>query len=266
MTPENIASVDQLLHVHFSQIQQILFKFPGLDEIWVLRHILNDPAQAEQNIRKALEWRKQNAQTLEFLANGGTLRTSEILKKYVKRGVCGWLNDQYLLYVVRAGQADPAGLCREVSHEELIQAVLLENDRVFRLLEDHTRITRKICQLITVIDLQGFSMRRFDRRFAKANGESSNLSSIYFPQFLKTVVLINLPSTFRILFSFTKMFMSKQALDKNKLCPAKTKYGNARDCPYLRQFDPQVIQIIPYFLGGELHLPLLDIEKEEEGD
>jgi hypothetical protein len=52
---------------------------------------------------------------------------------------------------------------------------VLSNEENLRLCDAKTRETGKLCKVITVIDLQGFSLMRFNRAFSKAQGESSNM-------------------------------------------------------------------------------------------
>jgi hypothetical protein len=254
-------SVAECLRLYEIQIQSILSNIQGLDsggtcivdELFVVRFILADEVHAEINIRAALEWRRQNREVL-LKAAQGIFPHAEIMHRHVKKNVCGWLNNSFLLNVVRAGLADAASLMRELSQRQCVEYLVASNEQLFYLTDQRTRATGMFCKSISVIDLQGFSMGRFDRRFHRANGESTHLIQLYYPSLWQMFVLINLPSAFRILYSVAKVFMSKSALERQKICPAKTLCGSASDCPYLRKigFNPSVV---PFFLGGAGTVP-----------
>jgi hypothetical protein len=264
--------ISELLKKHENEITPLLSTIRGLeldsggtcivDEIYILRFILEDAGQAESRLIKNLEWRMKNRDML-LRAAEGRLPHEEIMAKYVRRGVCGWLSNQYLVYVVRAGLGDPAAIMRNMTSQQCIENMLLTNEVIFRLLDAQSRRIGRLCRVIFIIDLQGFSIGRFDRRFAKANGDTSHLNALYYPYLMKMVVIVNLPSTFRILYSFAKLFSSKSTLEKQKICPGRTLKDSASRCPFLAKFGPEAVAAIPHFLGGT-HPVTADLRLNDE--
>jgi len=251
-----------LIAAHCGQIDALLHSIQGwdsggtciVDELYVLRFLLADPVNAERNLKACLEWRQRNRDIL-IEASKGHVPFEEGIQKNVKKGVCGWLGGQYLISVVRAGHGNPSGIMRDLTYEQALDHLLFHNEYLFTLVDQQTRRTGRLCKVITVLDLQGFSMLKFDRRFAKASGESTHLTTIYYPQLTKTVVLINLPATFRILHSFAMRFASRATLDAQKLCPARTSKGSAVKCPFLSKFGDSGAAAVPSFLGGTFPTP-----------
>ena len=247
---------------HRGQIDALLHSIQGwdsggtciVDELFVLRFLLADPANAERNLKACLEWRQRNRDTLIEASKGHLPHEAEI-QKHAKKGVCGWLGDQYLISVVRAGHGNSSGIMKELTYDQALAHLLFHNEYLFTLVDQQTRRTGRMCKVITVLDLQGFSMRSFDRRFAKASGDSTHLATMYYPQLTKTVVLINLPVTFRILHSFATRFPSRASLDAQKLCPGRTSTGSAAKCPFVSKFGDSGAGAVPPFLGGTFPTP-----------
>lgn len=251
--------VAKLLAQHAAPITVLLQRFiayktidigTAFDELFALRFLLSsnmDLEQASKKMDECLKWRHANLSRL------GTVPHKEVFAKYMKRGVCGWLNNQYLLFVIRAGQADSSGLCKALNHEELRDSMLFSYEVNFQSVDRKTRETGKICKVISILDLQGFSMFRFDKRFSKTNGEVSHLSTVMYPQLLQMLVVINLPSVFKVLFGLAQVFMSKETLAKIKLCRASNSTKqSAAQCPYLQKYGLEALDAIPEFLGGKM--------------
>jgi hypothetical protein len=264
------ASVADLLGAHNEQINATLKQVGDLDSggtcivdgLFVLRFLLVDKDNVVENIRRALQWRRANRELL-LNAQQGKFPYDAEMSRHVKRGACGWLADQYAVVIVRGGHGNAAGIMRELTMEQCIQSLLFYNEYMFALVDDKTRRTGKLCKVIFIMDLQGFSLKNFDRRFAKANGDTTHIGNLYYPQLIKTIAIVNLPSTFRILYSFSKMFTSRWALETQKICPARTRGRSARDCPFLSRFGPDATSQVPHFLGGTHPLPsCLQLEGE----
>ena len=268
MGPANVA---QLLEENRQDIQTIMERIKGedsggtciVDELFVLRFVLADRENAEANIRATLQWRRNNRDILLRARSGDVPYENEMLR-HVKRGACGWLAPHLLVMVVRAGHGDAVNLMRELTVEQVTQNLVMQYEHRFAILDERTRAKGVLGKLIFVLDLQNFSMRNFDRRFAKANGESGRLSNLYYPQLIQSIVIINLPSTFRLLYSLSERFSARAASEKEKICPARTKRGSAKDCPFLAQFGSENVEnAIPRFLGGSCPTPRsLQLENE----
>ena len=80
--------------------------------------------------------------------------------------------------------------------EKVQQFCLFTREDDFQICDRLTRETRKLVKTVTVVDLYGMSVFSgdADKRFAKALGDSSNISSDLYPQFLLKTIVINLPS------------------------------------------------------------------------
>jgi len=268
-------SVAELLLLHREKVAHLMDRIRGqdaggtciVDELFVLRYILSDEENAEKNILMTLEWRRQNREALLRSAAGDPPYSAE-MAGFVKKGLCGWVNERYCINVIRAGHGNPRGLMRALTTEQCVANMLFQHEVLFAQMDARTRETGNLCKTITIIDLQGFSMKRFDRKFTQVNGETTYLNALHYPQLLKAVVIINLPATFRILHSFGKMFTSRSTLEKQRICPARTLKGSASDCPFLRKLGPNSVQAIPHFLGGTYPMPstlrLSEDEMEEE--
>ena len=267
----NEPSVVELLAQHQSNIEPILDRIKGIDhggtclvdELFVLRFILSDKNTAEDNIVKTLEWRRANRDAI-IAARLGELPYEKEVTRHVKRGACGWISDRYLLLVIRAGHGNAQGLMRDLTQSQCVENFVLHSEQMFMMLDEKTRQTGRLCRLLVALDLQGFIMRRFDRRFFKANGESSHRTALMYPMLYYSLVFINLPATFRIIYSLAKRFTSRTVLERQKICPARTTHRSASECPFLTQFGPSGPAAVPHFLGGTFPLPAsLRVDEDE---
>lgn len=191
--------VADLVKEHKTEIDRILAKYKDkkesagalIDELFVLRFILSDKKNAEKKLQEALEWREKNKESLlEAVANDGGKDLHKLLK-YTKRGVCGWIMNQFLVNVVRAGLGDAVGLMKELKPEEITHDILMEDEVIFRMIDAKTRETGYLCKVINIMDFHGFSFSRIDRRFFASLGAASHTASIVYPQFLAKVVTVN---------------------------------------------------------------------------
>ena len=96
------------------------------------------------------------------------------------------------------------------------QFMLMTREEDFLICDRLTREQRKIVKCVSVVDLYDMSVFSgdADRRFAKALGDSSNMSTDLYPQFLAKTVLINLPSVINWVIRILKMFMSERSFNK----------------------------------------------------
>jgi hypothetical protein len=252
---DNIA---ELLKIHKEPVSTLLEKFSKykgidigvpFDEIFILRFVLSNPKLevAERKLNSALEWRSNNLAKIT-----GPVPNEELLLKNWKHSITGWLNNQYLLFIDRGGHADWRSALKEMSKDELVEHLTIMNEKSFQLCDAKTRETGKLCKVITVVDLGGLSLFKFDPKFAKAFGESSHNSNVMYPQLLKMLVLLNLPFFFKVLIGIAEKFISKETQEKVKFCYAKTATQSASKCPFFSQFGPAGQAILPEFLGGTM--------------
>jgi hypothetical protein len=250
-----------------------------LDELYVLRYVLSAISSSSsnpssnpssptnntsnnsiiesisiENIWKTLLWRSQHLQDLEN-AKRGIIKYKSETQQFLKHCVLGNLGGLHPTVLARLGHSSMKGICELFTHDQMVENSLLLNEYAYHLCDVKTRETGLLCKEIAVIDLANFSVMDFDRRFAKAVGESSHLSQLYYPQLLGKTIILNMPTLLRIAFKAMRLVMPAKSIEKQSICPGSLIIQNENgtkkvQCPFLSKFD-NGIDIIPKYLGGK---------------
>ncbi|KAH9248492.1 hypothetical protein BASA81_013818 [Batrachochytrium salamandrivorans] len=231
------------------------------DDLFVLRFLLSakgDTKVAGKKLKETLKWRVDNLATLN-LAKYGSIPFHSTVVKHISDGMVGWMGND-LLTCVRSGLGDMAGMVGCLPEEDLVMFLTLVNEAHFRLVDNRTREVGVICKVITVVDLYGFSMSRFSRKFGPIMGKSSHASNIYYPQLLRHTVFLNLPTALRMMMNAFSLMLPKETVEKQRLCPGRPHGGKqtAADCPFLKAklgSGDAAVQLMPPFLGGTAPTP-----------
>jgi len=234
-----------------------------LDELYALRFLLStksdDVNQAAENLEATLRWRSERLENLEN-ARKGRIVYNDLLTKHSHVAIVGLLGGLHPTVVVRAGRANMKGIFNELTQDQLVENQLMFNEAIFHQCDLKTRETGLLCKQIAIIDIEGFSLFRFDPKFGKMMGKASTLSAVFYPQLLGKTIIMNMPLTFRVIFKAMRVFMPASTLEKQAMCPANTLKKSASECPFLKKFANGP-EIMPPFLGGtRAMLPELQLD------
>ena len=228
-----------------------------VDDLWVLRFVLsapkNDVEVAVKNAVATLQWRAKHAEDLA-LARQGKPRYVDEMNKYSKVDFVGYLGIHPVI-VVRAGRGDTKAMMDNMTEEQVSHALMMQTERFHHMCDVKTRETGLLSKQLGVVDLEGMSLWKFDRRFPRAQGKASHESAVHYPQLLGLNTIINAPTFFSMIFSVFRVFMPQSTLDKQAFCPAHTLKQSATTCPFLSRFSPHGADMFPKFLGGNAPCP-----------
>ncbi|KAH9260447.1 hypothetical protein BASA81_001617 [Batrachochytrium salamandrivorans] len=255
----NVAGISQLRQEN-KEYDQVDIGVP-YDDLFVLRFLLSakgDTKVAGKKLKETLKWRVDNLVNLN-LAGAHNIPNRDIFSEYISGGVVGWLGND-LVYCVRSGLGDSAALLSALSDEQVLQVLILTSEESFRLVDARTREVGTLCKLINIVDLYGFSLSRFSRKFGPVLGKSSHASNVYYPQLLRHAVFLNLPTMLRMMMSAFSALMPKETVEKQRLCSGKPHGGKqtAADCPFLKAklgSGEAAVKLLPPFLGGTAPTP-----------
>lgn len=261
------ADVDELIakfRVKIDRLKEKVADFvpqddPRYDDLFYLRYVLSYKAKTTkcvEPIRFTIDYHKENADILKRIQEEGVTAVPHhaTAMRFNCTGMCGTLPSGGPIFVVRAAHSMQPQLMSTLTLEEVAEWLLLSKEIQWHICDQHTRKTRKLTKMISVVDLQGFSLGGSDRRFFKALGESSKASAKCYPQLLGKSVLMNPPSFFGWMFKAFSVFQPKSAREKTALCPVKGSANkSAADCPWLSRMDG--VGSIPPFLGGTGPVP-----------
>jgi hypothetical protein len=197
-------NVDELLSEHKAAIEELRSAVADClpkndafyDEIFLLRFVLTwekkgGLAESSKAVRETVAWRTEHAEALAHTVRTGKAPGEEIMDKFNTAGYAGTLGGVEPLFIVRTGFCNLKGLMNACSMEEVARLATFSKEVAFQQCDAKTRKTRQLVKMISIIDLEGFSMFGGDSRFHKALGESSKQAAVYYPQLLGKTVLIS---------------------------------------------------------------------------
>lgn len=218
-----------------------------LDDYALLRFVLGTKSDDEAfaNLSAMLQWRSERLGFFE--------KKREAL--FMPAMTCGYLGKE-LVMVSYLGKLDWRQCEKEFKTPEAIaENAAWYNEQIRKELDAKSRETGIIHKLISVIDLEGFSLLRINMTVAKGMGMSSAANEKYLSQLLGKVVVVNAPMTFRILFNMTAPFFSKKTLEKVSICKGtKLNERSVDGCPFVSKFRNGK-ESIPVGLGGARPIP-----------
>lgn len=255
-----MGALDDLLQSHADDIKAVAERLSdvlpadGCDDVFLLRYILSfknaSTKELDETLRYSIQWRKDNADILKSIQNGGIIPNETLINQFQVVGVHKAKLDGGPVFYVRTGLCNPRGLMDKVPFKEVLEYFTLSSARVALICDAETRARREIVKQITVIDHQGFSFSRTDSRFFKVIGESSKVNEQLFPQMLERTVHVNAPSMATWFFnSVLKPLMAKKSAEKTIFCSGSSKGRNITECPYIALSLP--LDRVPTFLGGQ---------------
>lgn len=261
------ADIDQLItkfRVKIDRLRERVADFvpaddPQYDDVFYLRYVLSYKAKTTkcvEPIRFTVNYRRDNAELLERIHREGANAVPHhpVAMRFNCTGMCGTLPSGGPIFVVRTAHSMQSQLMSSLTTEEVAEWLLLSKEIQWHICDQRTRETRKLTKMISVVDLQGFSLGGSDRRFFKALGDSSKASAKCYPQLLGKSVIMNPPSFFGWMFKAFSVFQPKSAREKTALCKVKGSANkSAADCPWLTNLNG--VNCVPPFLGGTGPLP-----------
>jgi len=175
------------------------------------------------------------------------------ITRYLVAGVHKATKTNDPIYIVRAGLSNAPALMSEVSQEEVVAWLMYRREQVFLECDRYTRESGRICKMITVNDMNFLSLSKNDGRFMAALKASSKLSEVYYPQMLRTAVLINVPAFIKVVSRGLMSVMPARTRAKMRVCPGSTLTQDISRCPFARQWLDKAA--VPSFLGGTCTCP-----------
>lgn len=241
-----------------------------LDEIHVLRFVMSAAKRAkpvEATVRAVvanIEYRAKHRDELARARRG--LHPTEDDKhddSFVDWETCpplhptGWMGDDLLVFGC-IGAVDMREVGKRFTPDAITQNTCLLHERFRARLDARTRATGRLSKLVSVFDMAGFSVSKLDTSVLRAFGNTSKHNDTHLPQYLSTVVILNPPMMFRVVYNIAVPFVSSATMDKIKLCKHKfsssssssnANSNSATACPFLAKHQGSV-NAVPKAYGG----------------
>ncbi|ANQ09071.1 Sec14-like cytosolic factor [Plasmodium coatneyi] len=264
------SNLDALIKKYGEQIKKIksILKTKNISEKTedsiIVRYILSYGEkldEAADSIEKAILWRKTNIQPL-LKNNKVCFKTDEDvilpirIKPYyslIKKSLAACTHkttiDKQPIVIGRLKLCNFTLLLDHVPESILIDYIVYSNEHEFVVCNENTKKHNFICRTFRFIDLKGFMLKKFDRRFLRVFANTSKLSEFLHPQLVGKTYLINAPSYIRITIETLKTFgISRRTLNKLEI-PKIISNKEPADCEWFSVLVDK--NNIPSYLGGK---------------
>ncbi|SBT38328.1 sec14-like cytosolic factor [Plasmodium ovale wallikeri] len=219
-----------------------------LEDLIIIRYILSYGDKLEEaaaSIEKAITWRKINV--YPFLKNKKICFKDEnviypnrikpyysFIKKALAASEHKSTLDKQPVVIGRLKLCNFTLLLDNVPESILIDYIVFSNEHEFIVCNEQSKKNNFLCRTFRFIDLKGFMLKKFDRRFLKVFAHTSKLSEFLHPQLVGKTFLINAPSYIRITIETLKTFgISKRTLNKLEI-PKIISNKEPADCDWFK--------------------------------
>ena len=235
-------------------LQDLIFTDPDVDDVFILRYLIsyrNNVPQAEEAIRFACKFRKENASWLRSARDGDRTKAPnhDILKRHMSGGVHKTTIHGAPFLFVRAGLTDSVRLMNTVTEEQMRKFFIYDKEVGFWKCDRLTRESGRLVKMMGVLDFTNVSLFGNDNRFFQAMGDSSKISDRLHPQLVQRMVAINTGAAIQLLWQVGKLFMSERTLAHMSVCTGFDKSVGAEACPFAKQWVK--VEDLPTFAGGK---------------
>lgn len=197
------------------------------DDLWLLRFLLSNktPSKAATAARNTMAYRsKHGLDTQEQLGwiEPPTLgeEMPNVFKPITDRTEEGTVfhtqphDDRGVIVYVRMAGLDMTRMVQEVAKEDIRASIRVTNEFYFRVLDEVTRRTGRLTKLVRLVDMEGMTLKRMDRKFLKREGKVAKEIEDFYPQLLASVSVVNVPGWFAALWKIIQLFFPARFKEK----------------------------------------------------
>jgi hypothetical protein len=187
--------------------------------------------QAEEMLRKSIEWRK-----VHDIYNLHQWSPPENYLTDFYFEICGWTPEGLPILIAQVGKWDVRKVIERGEKETFLKFVNHMFSQLIKLCEEQSQLPDKVVsQVVGIVDMQGFEMRQITLMGAvDAMLEAARRFEANFPETLKQGFVINAPRIFPILFAMVKPILSANTVNKIQIFGPNTKKWK----PALKNYFP----------------------------
>ncbi|SCN61315.1 phosphatidylinositol/phosphatidylcholine transfer protein, putative [Plasmodium chabaudi adami] len=233
-----------------------------IEESILIRYILSYGDKTDELVNavtRAVEWRKANIEPilksdkLHFKSDDVIfpIRVKPyyfLIRKTLAACAHKYAIDNQPVVIGRLKLCNFTFLLDNVPEDIIIDYIVYSNEHEYTICNKQSKKHNSICRTYRFIDLKGFALRQFDKRFLKIFASTSKLSEFLHPQLVFNTYLINAPSYIRITIETLKAFgISRRTLNKLRI-PKVIENVESADCEWFNTIVDK--KDIPSYLGG----------------
>ncbi|GFS58169.1 SEC14-like protein 2 [Nephila pilipes] len=168
--------------------------------------------QAESMLRKYLRWRKE----LQIDTIISDFKPSEVLQKYISQSFIGFDKSGCLIQYAAIGNLDGKGLFKSANSFDVLRCVLQEMEKInLRLKYQSEKLGKPVNQSIFIYNLENMTLAKAThRQSVELFMLGIQIFQDNYPEFLKSIYIINASVYFTIVFPIIKKILSGALLDK----------------------------------------------------
>lgn len=161
-----------------------------------------------------LKWRKEEA--VDTILTDFVFHEHEEFAKWYPEGFYGVDREGRPVYVQRPGKIDTVELWKFTTMERCIRHHLQQQERYWRIVAPACSLVagRLHEQSLVIIDMDGVGISTLTGEVRKIMGVILQIDQDYFPELMWRCVIINAPTTFRVIWSMIKYLLDARTQDK----------------------------------------------------
>lgn len=212
---DNRPAVRDLLEKHSDDMESLrklvtvdnpLYNADYHDDLWLLRFLLfhKKPAKAAKAALNTMKYRSEHGLDVPEelgwlipLVEGADI--PDVFRPYTERLENDAVfhtqphDDRGVIAYIRLVGVDMTRMVSEVPKEELRATMRCTNEFYFRVLDEVTRRTGRLTKMVRLIDLDGITAKKLNRKFLKIDGQIAKEVEDHYPQLLGSVSVFNAP-------------------------------------------------------------------------
>jgi len=204
-----------------------------------------DQAKAEQMLVTSLKWREENQVD-------SILEREEFPEAFNKKFMFSCLGEDEEgcpILLIPGGRHDTRTLVEEIGVEKVYTWTIMRMERLMHYLaEARARTGKQAFQFNEIMDFEGYSIRQITHKpTMEYMQKMTKMFDENYPEVVKTIIMVNTPRIFPILFNIFKPMLTKHMLEKMNVM------GNKRE-EWVAFFKEKgfPLQKIPTHWGGSL--------------
>ncbi|KAK2195216.1 bifunctional CRAL-TRIO lipid binding domain superfamily/CRAL-TRIO lipid binding domain/CRAL-TRIO [Babesia duncani] len=243
LTPEQVILLQQIKAAFAPQILGKESRYNDLFFVRFLRARSFDIKKTTVMLEKYFAWRQE--QQVDLIVETDMSSIRDTVRLYYPHGYHGIDKLGRPIYLERLGRASISKLLENVTTEQLTKYYIQRYEYLVHVAMPAASMQTGKCveQLLTIVDLKGFSISQLNHRLKALLSAISSVSQNYYPELLGKLLFINSSAIFSALYSLLSSLVDAKTIAKVAVINSKTESRR-------RILEMVDVDQLPEFLGG----------------
>lgn len=209
-------------------IDEVLYEVEELNgDIWdhetfrrFLRARKHNIANAKTMVLKTIEWRKTNK--IDTILEDFDFHEKEEFQKHYPEGFYCTDREGRPVYIQKPGDIDCTELWKFTTLERSIQYHITQQERYIKIIAPSASLQagRRAFQSIVIIDMDGVGVSTLTGEVRTIMAKVMSIDQDYYPELMHKALIINAPTSFRIIWSLVKHLLDTRTQEKIHVLPS----------------------------------------------